>query len=246
MSYVVKFNNVTIPSYIKVTSVSYSVLPEIDVLLRTLSGRRGAIDTGTKWGSTEITLDFNIIPDATYNVMEQARRFVSWVSGGNNFQLAPLYTDDETDRTYMARCTNSIDINDMIKVGKGSIRFVVPSGVSDIADTPVQSSTSPIARTYTGTAPTYPLLVFTPSATITASTITFTLSTGGTVKLLGTFTAGVAITIDNEKKSVKIGSVVDMSVVSLETTWMTVNAGAYSISFDKAGTLQVTSTIHNY
>ena len=218
MAFSVTFNGVSIPAFVKVRTVEFTVLPDISHSFRQIVGGIGLRETGTSIGGKKLKMKIIIVPTINKSLTEMSRELAYWLRG-NNFKACSLVVSDDSTMTYQAKVNASVDVSDLIYVGEGELEFIVPSGVGKTSTTvpiSVVTASSKFTITYNGTAPTYPLINWTPSANLTGATINFTcVETGAVISLTGNFISGQKITIDCEKRVVLRANVVDMKLISI-------------------------------
>ena len=236
----ITFNGADIPSFIKVRTVDFAVLPTISHSFKPIAGGRGLLEAGTSIGEKTLKMKIVIVPTDGKSLTDMARELAYWLQG-NNFKLCDLVISDDSTKMYRAKINNAVDISDLMYIGEGELEFVVPSGVAkgtELTGSQVSTGADTFIIMYNGTAPSRPIITWTPSSTLTGVTINFTcVETGKLISLTGTFTSGVAITIDCEKKVVKRGAVVDMKLINYTSDWITLpSRGTYNITWNQAGT----------
>jgi predicted phage tail component-like protein len=246
MAFKITFNGADIPSFIGVRTVDYSVLPKISHEFKSIAGGRGLLEAGTSVGEKIIKMKIVVLPDTGKSLTEMTREFGFWLLGTDTKTHSLVISDDAT-MTYQAKINNSVDITDLIYAGEGELEWIVPSGVGKSSTTvpvTVNNSTKTMVITYNGSAPTQPVITWTPATTLTGVTQVFTnTGTGKSFSITGTFTAGVAITVDFAKKVVKRGSTVDMLIVNYSSDWLTLpSRGTYTITGTQAGTYTCTAS----
>lgn len=235
----ITFNGVDIPSFVKVRTVDFSVLPSISHTFKQIAGGRGLLEAGTSIGEKVLKMRIVIVPTTGKSLTDMSRELAYWLQG-NNFKLSDLIISDEDTKTYRAKINGSVDISDLIYVGEGDLEFVVPSGVaksSTVVPVNIDTGASKITVTYNGTAPTKPVITWIPTSTLTGVTLNFTcVETGKMISLTGTFESGITITIDCEMRVVKRGGVVDMKVINYTSDWITLpSRGTYNITWNQVG-----------
>lgn len=246
MAFSVTFNGVSIPSFVKVRAVDFAVLPDISHSFRQIVGGIGLRETGTSIGGKKLKMKIIIVPTVGKSLTEMSRELAYWLRG-NDFKSSPLVISDDSTMTYQAKSNTAVDISDLIYVGEGELEFIVPSGTvksSTTVPVSVVTASSKFTITYNGTAPTYPVINWTPSANLTNVTVNFTCTeTGATVSLTGNFTSGQKITIDCEKKVVLRANVVDMKLINYSSNWIKIpSRGTYNITWSQAGTYTCSCT----
>lgn len=228
MAFSIKFNGKSIPSYVKVRSVKYTALPELQNNFARKTSGVGLVDAGTQILGKTVTVDFSLIRD-NRSVLQLTQDFAKWLMG-NNFNLSPLEITDGEKVTFQAKVNNGVEITDALAVGEGSIEFIVPTGVAEGSNSNVSVVGNKITVYYTGSAVSFPQV----SVTLTAATSTIKISdpsSGRHVTVNGSFRAGDTIDIDCLAKRVKINGYVNMKGVSLNSTWLSYpTAGTYTIN----------------
>ena len=234
------FNGISIPNFVKVRTVDFAVLPDINHSFKQVAGGYGLLEAGTTLGGKVLKMDIVIIKDNDKSLSEMCREFAYWLRG-DNFKLSDMIVTDDLTVIYSAKINNKVDVSDLIFAGEGSLEFIIPSGCakgSFIEGTITQAGSGSFQILYNGTAPTQPYFIFTPSSTLTNDTINIVCSeTGDMVSLTGSFTANVPVIIDCKNKVVKKGGLVDLKLINFTTTWINFKSrGTYTITANKAGT----------
>lgn len=240
MAFNVTFNGISIPSFVGVRTVDFTVLPDISHSFKQIIGGMGLREAGTSIGGKTLKMKIIIIPDPNKSLTSMARELAYWLMG-NNFKVSPLVISDENTMTYQAKINSAVDVSDLIYLGEGELEFIVPSGIAKSSTTvpvTVNTPSSKFTITYNGTAPTYPVINWTPSANLTNATINFTcVETGDTVSLTGNFTSGQTILIDCENKVVKRAGTVEMTLINYSSNWIRLKTrGTYNITWSQSGT----------
>lgn len=120
----IKFANKSLPSYVKVLDVKYSILPTIDSKTEKVYGRAGVYDYGIELGARKIEVDIMIIADNQHDVMSKARDFATYLFYK---ELQSLILLDEPDKEYMARVKGDTDLQELYRTGQATIEFMCPS-----------------------------------------------------------------------------------------------------------------------
>lgn len=231
----ITFGGVSLPTYVKVRGVDISALPSISNNLVGTSGMDGALDGGTSLGEKIIRVRVVIIPPGGMSLLQSVRELSTWLYGVG--KLSELNISDDPQIFYQAKVNNSVDISDLLVAGEGEIEFVIPSGRGyKKTTTPVSISGSRMVVTYSGTAPTYPVITWTPSADYNGA-VTFThIETGDVFSLKGLFKSGKKVTIDSSKRKVVVDNDVNMSVIQLSSRWIKLSGyGTHNIVANVTG-----------
>lgn len=222
INFMVTFNNLDMPDFLKVKAVNTSALPEINNSFKSVAGGWGSLDTGTTIGGKKIEIEFTIVVPKDKSLLEMQRDLSYWLMG-DSFKLSPLVISDECQLEYMAKVNNQVDITDQTFTGEGKIEFIVPKGVAVNRNIiyGANESGNKIIVDYLGTAPTYPVFEFTPDSDYKNTTFRIShVNTGETFILKGDFKAGETIIIDCNKKLVKKGGVLSLDMIDLESDWL--------------------------
>lgn len=116
------FNGVAIPSFLKVTGISFPVLPDISVKESAMPRRYGNYDGGVNFGGKTIVLDVLILKDPALTLMAQSDVLAKWLKG-DNWKPSKLILAEQPDKFFNARASNSVEISDLFFSGEGSIEF---------------------------------------------------------------------------------------------------------------------------
>lgn len=155
----IKFAGLFLPHYVKVKSINYSVLGEIEHKTAKIQGRRGVYDFGTEHDQKQIEVEYQIIADSNADIIRKVQEFASWLIYD---ELKPLEILDTPDRYYMARVVGSTEVGENHRIGEGKITFAIPDGIAlsktekDLSFTIVNET--PVAITNEGTVETYPVI----------------------------------------------------------------------------------------
>lgn len=117
----IKFDNVEIPSFIKVKKLNVGVLPPITPIFITVPGRAGQYDIGDEIGAREITIEYTMLYDSFEDMREKMREFAAWLKPGQKKRLVLL---DEPDKYYIAKVTGESSLDENYGAGEGSITFL--------------------------------------------------------------------------------------------------------------------------
>lgn len=241
-SFNINFNGVDMPSFLKVKAVNTSLFPEINHNFKQVAGSKGVKEAGTTFGAKEIEIEFIIVVPKNKNLIQMERELSYWLMG-NNFKTSPLIISDEPDLFYMAKVKDATKVKDSIFTGDGTITFVIPSG---IASSRFEKHGAVAGREidiyYNGTAETFPVIEFTPTQNYTNQTLRIVdIGTGKAVILQGSFNINEKVTIDCNKRLVKVGGKLALSMISLESDWIKIEGrGLHKITLSLDGKIDCT------
>ncbi|HEF5065819.1 distal tail protein Dit [Bacillus paramobilis] len=117
-----------LPSFVKVNTMSFSMLPSLTAKSVKVNGRMGEYDFGTEVGTKKITFNIQIIAPQANQVITYARKLGEFLFYED---LQPLILDDETSVQYMARISGDTEISELFNIGSGKLEFIIPSGYGE-------------------------------------------------------------------------------------------------------------------
>ncbi|URZ16856.1 distal tail protein Dit [Clostridium felsineum] len=232
------FNGKEIPSYVVVQTVETTALPSISNKLTTVPGAYGAVRTGIEIGEKTIEMAVTIIPPTDKTLSETIRDLAGWLSG-DSFRGGELLISEDMEVRYNAFVDSAVKVSDLIVAGQGVIRFIVPSGFGvgkTVTGTVNLSAGASMLIDYQGTAPSYPIIEWTPSSNIALTTVFFRVGTDIIFTLYSAFNAGEKVVVDMGKRNVTIAGNSGLSKVPLTSEWLKFpKADNYSVTVSHAG-----------
>ncbi|MDE1381172.1 phage tail family protein [Bacillus licheniformis] len=154
-----KFANKSLPDYVKVTDLKYTILPSIETKTEKVYGRAGSYDFGVELGEREIEVDVMLIADSQHDIIKKARDFSTWLFYKD---LQPLIILDEPDKQYMARISGDTEVSELWRTGTATIKFLCPSPYAESLTEKVVNYTpedyTPVSVRNSGTVETYPII----------------------------------------------------------------------------------------
>lgn len=244
MSFKVWFNGCELPSYIRVQSVDTSVLPSLSHTLKNVTGAIGAIRTGFTIGEKEFSLKIKIVPEEGKSLSETMRDFAGWLTS-SRFMQGDLRFSDNLEVVYSAYVKDAVDITDDIYVGSGTLKFVAPLGYGigkSVTGSATLTAGGNLFVKYNGTAPSYPILTWTPTVSVGQEYVYIRIGSTACV-LAGGLTAGQLVTIDMKNRKVTVNGTTAMDKVTLDSKWFNFpSKGDYYIVVSHAGTYSLTYT----
>ena len=196
------FNEVQIPTFIKVTNIDYSTLPVMEVTKES-----------TTFGERVFSIDF-IITDNKILTDAELTEFQNWLRG-DNWNPSKLTLPRFKDVFFMAKVSNSVDIGDDMRMGGGNIEFICYDSqrFSKMADELIFSTSGTIV--YTANTDCSPLIQFT--VTQQCSTIKlefYNKKYRNFIELNYGFKQNDVVLVDMKKKNVKVNGVIRMPILS--------------------------------
>lgn len=119
---VIKFNDINIPSFVKVNEIKLSVLPTISQTTLKVNGKAGSYDFGNEIGEREMEVAVSILADSPSDLRDKVRQFGEWLYYEEAKKLVIL---DEADKYYMAKFTGGSDLDETLKLGQGTIKLAM-------------------------------------------------------------------------------------------------------------------------
>lgn len=200
------FNDVQIPDFVKVTNISYSMLPTLD-----------ATRDRTLFNERTITVNFEFLFNKMRSLTE-INEFTKWLRG-NNFEPSKLQLPGD-DFYYIAKVTDAVDITGDMKKGGGSIVFTCfePNRIKD--DVTVKFSTSNHVLTYNGNTGTFPIIEITPTVGTSALKISVKNELyENFVQLNGNMPANKKIIINMRTKKITIDDELKLNYMTLDSSF---------------------------
>lgn len=230
---VVSFNGVEIPSFVRVTGITFPTLAEVSMRESELPRRYGNLDNGVKFGGKPFSLKTVWIPENGKDIHTMSDELKAWLRG-NDWKPSKFTFADQSNKYVNARVTNSVDVEDLFLYGEADINFYAADPVKyDVTETVNASSAGSAAITYKGleNAPTVV------TATITADCTNLTLKhvqSGRELKLIGTFKAGQTVSFNSVQKLIKVNNTVAMDLLDFRSRWINLIGGSNTITLTTA------------
>lgn len=124
----INFGGRVLPSYVKVTNITHSILPTIQHKFATVLGRAGAYDFGVDLGMRKLSVDIIVIGDNQNDIMNKATKLAEWLFYED---LQPLIVLDEPTKQYMARISGDTELSELYRIGQGTLDFICPNGYKE-------------------------------------------------------------------------------------------------------------------
>ncbi|MDB8553918.1 phage distal tail protein [Turicibacter sanguinis] len=198
MSAKLYFNDLQLPSFVKVTGIEETLLPTVD-----------------EEDYRYIKVNFNIW---RYRMLseEQLKEFSTWLQG-DEFEYSKLTLPHRQGSYYMAIVDNSVEITDGLRSGSGTIEFKCrPNRISKSTNT-VSFNTEQVIE-YSGTISTYPRVKVDVLQQCSEIELSFSnRKNSNHIKLVGHFNQGQNIVIDTKTKKVTVDGVLNMQILTLDS-----------------------------
>jgi len=231
MSYV-KFNGEDIPSFLKVTDISFPAIGDISIQESNAPGRIGSIDGGITRGGKTISLTCKIIKKDN-TIHEYADALKRWAKG-DNWKVSKLEFGEQDGYYLNARVSNSIDIDDLYATGETTIEFYAADPLK-YSNRIYESTRRYPDVLYMETFQYYgiedtPLMIELTLNRDSNRIHIFDGANGKSIRLIGYFFAGDKITVDSNKKVVKVNGDVNMKYFDMDNEWLYGSYGTNNIS----------------
>ena len=140
------FNNIPIPTWLKVTNISESLMPNFE-----------STRFKTSFKKRVISVDISFKRNKNLDRQKKAE-FLNFIKG-DNFNLSKLSLPNHNDRYYLAKVTNISDIDGTIRKGSGTITFTCfDYREYDAIKTIATATNNNLKINYLGTEDVYPII----------------------------------------------------------------------------------------
>lgn len=109
---------------LKITKFNRSILPEITTRFHQIGSGDGYIDNGISLGGRTISVSFFLMAKTPEERIKTLDKIGAWLIGDRD--LKKLVFDDEPTFEYECRVTGSIDVEEIVNYGEGTIEFYCP------------------------------------------------------------------------------------------------------------------------
>ena len=216
------------------------ILPSIRQEYESIPGRHGTYDFSDRTLEDRLMeVDCSLIASSVADLRTKARQIASWLY---RTQKSQIIFADETDKYYLGKVTNQIEVEQMATIGEFTLQFRCDPFAFSVQEKTAQkpSGTSSITVNNNGSYECLPILII----TATGAALTNPLVTIGdkTIKWTGTLNIGESLTLDCEKITAKKGSLNAMVGVSGEFPVLKVSTNSISMSSENSttsGTLEI-------
>lgn len=106
-----------------VTDIRRRILPPVNNRTVDIPGSHGVYDYGFNFTGLEIQIDIMLIGSDYADLRAKVRNIAAWLG---QEEVKPLVFDDEPDKTYFARLSDSSELEEIIYSGSASLTFLCP------------------------------------------------------------------------------------------------------------------------
>ncbi|KAB2328924.1 hypothetical protein F7731_23510 [Cytobacillus depressus] len=121
------FKETSSQAYFVVEKVYRSLLPPVDNDLVEVPGRPGAYHRKTKLGVLEFNFQIRIRQKNVRALNDAKRTIAEWLYSENPEKLV---LEKEPDKYYLAKLDGNTDLEEIVKIGKGTLKFICPDPIA--------------------------------------------------------------------------------------------------------------------
>lgn len=222
----------TSPSFLKVMKVTRSILPPSEVKMLTVEGASGSYFVKKRNGVGKIEVEVAIVGDSPKNLRQNVRILAGFLDAE---KPEPLVFADEPDLTDFGIVDGDTDVDEIFRVGTGTITFLCPKPYSQglKKEFNVQHKTP---FTVGGTAETFPVF----KLTFTAAASYVKLKNGEEfVELRDSFTTGDVVVVDTQTGKITVNGSLSPTILTLDSDFFSLKPGTNSLEITTDGTVTV-------
>lgn len=224
----VSFNEVDLPSFVRVTGRTSSVLPSVNVISQSVIRMHGEYFNRIEMDARVEKLDIVIIQDSEFDLYQKQEQLAIWLMG-NAFKESKLKFMDQPEYYLMGTVDGNTDISDLFVAGEGSITFKCAKPIKYYNKETVLSGTGSITENYTGTAEQRGVFEIKVS-TDCSKVVLGNSRESNKVTLNANFKAGDILVVDCNKKLIKLNGKVDMSILNFKSNWTSIFYGKNTLT----------------
>lgn len=229
---VVSFNGKEIPDFIRVTGISFPVFGELNLRETAIPRRYGNVDNKVKVGGAPYSLDVVLIHDSEKSIHEQAEELKRWLIG-DNWKPSKLIFSDQPNKYVLARASGNVEIKDLFIHGEGTLDFYAANPTKYDTEQTVHTESVSLGEDvvipYVGLQEAPSVVSVTLGINATNLVLTHEES-GNFIKVLGTLVNGDVLTIDNNKKLIKLNGVNAMKNLTFGSNWFYLKEGTNTLN----------------
>lgn len=154
-----RFRGVHSDTHFIVEKVIRSVLPPVSHTMQEIAGRPGAIHQKSRLGIKKFSFRIRIRQKTIRALNEKVREIADWLYSD---QQEELVLDKDPTRYYWAYLEGDTDLDEIVRIGKGTLTFICPDPIAydNVLNTqPVASGTEATTLNIGGTYKTYPYVI---------------------------------------------------------------------------------------
>ena len=245
-----KFNNVELPDFVKVTGRSISVLPPVSTQSSSVPNRIGQVFNRSILEPREYTFDIKVLLNDK-ELDEQADILQKWLIG-NEFKPSKLMFKERPDRYINAVITGNTDLTDLFFLGEGQITFRADNPLWYKENTQTTSGTGSVTVSYSGTVTTSPVIEITLEKNCKRVEVVNSAVSNKVISLSADFKTGQKLVIDCNRRLVTLNGTVNMNLLNLSTDWFFIMpnlSNVLTVKLDSAAStasLKVTNSVIYY
>lgn len=230
----IRFNNKPLPSWVRVTGITFPVLPELEHREYAMPRRYGNIDSGVEIGGKTFSIDVTLLLDEE-NIHDKTQELKDWLKGSGWRNMSKLVFEESPDHYYLARVVSSVDVDDLFLYGEGSIEFRSSDGLR-YSNTQSTHNFSGQSATVDYSGQEVAPVIFTVEFNEPLSDLTITHEqTDKAIVLAGNFQSGQKVVIDNNLKTVRLNGSIAMNLLTFESRWLYLYEGTNTFTIQSGG-----------
>ncbi len=219
----VKFNGINLPDFIRVVGLSFSAISDITGNESSLPHKVGNYDPGITRGGLAYDLNIQLV-DTDKSMFQMRRELKTWLKG-NNWKPSRLEFEENSDKFNLARIGSDPEINDLFTHGETDIQFYCADPKEyDKELTEETYSGSDFTVAYEGIEETSTVLEITLEKDYPNLSLKH-LETGDTVNLTSAFESGQKVTVDSDRKLIKVNDTTAMNILNFNSNWLYLETG---------------------
>lgn len=208
------FNDVIIPSWIRVTDITEEILPSIE-----------ADKDKSKLGTRKITVSFSFKRNKLITE-EKRQELVTWIKG-DNFNLCKLILPGRHENYYMAKVSNLSELSGSIRKGQGTITFTCYDEYINNNETVVNiKNNNEVDIFYYGSVDVYPDLIFNVTSACGKIKLAFARNEKyNYIELNSSFNKGDVVEVVQSKNKILVNGQLNMPIWHLNSKRSKLQAG---------------------
>lgn len=221
------------PSSVRVMSVTRSILPTSDLKMMEVSGQAGSYFIKKKHGVRQIEVELAVIGSTPEDMRAKVRELAGFLDSD---KPEPLVLPDEPNLTDYAIVEGDTQLEEILKVGMGTVVFICPKPFST-GEEVIQTVTHNVPFTVNGTAETFPETTIKFSSPATRVKIELG---DEFVELVDSFTTDDVVVINHNTGKIMVNGSIAQSILTLDSDVFSLKVGSNIAKISTDGTASVT------
>ncbi len=216
------FNGIPSDSFsVSVKDVKQPILPTYSLNLTTAPNKNGAFLSRTKrLEPKEIEVSIVVRATSQSDLRTKIRSIAAWLYTDD---VKPLVFSDEPDKTYQAIISGDTNIDEILNIGEGTLKFICPDPFAYGQAKTLSLPGSTPQFNYGGSVETYPIF----TVNITGSILEWkvTNSKGEFTKVTDSFKAGDVVVVNTHTGKVTLNGATRMNILDLDSDFFALKPG---------------------